>query len=127
MEQWIPFRDGEYLVERAFLEGSGHAAVPVEQAVLEIYTDPSGMRQLKGYGTVRNVRLVDLLEETEDIDLILDLGQGYLFRLICPSLKAGKVFDPEVKSLLQFVPTSPWIEIAPEAFQDLLARLEWLA
>ncbi|MBI9082105.1 MAG: hypothetical protein JEZ11_00825 [Desulfobacterales bacterium] len=127
MEQWIPFRDGEYRVERAFLVGQNDVAAPVEQAVVEVYTGHDGMRQLKGNGMVKNVLVVELLEESDELDLILDLGNDYRYRMIGPSLIAGKVFDPEVKSLLQFAPTSPWIEISPEAFNTLTARVTMLA
>lgn len=122
MEQWVPFRNGEYLVENAFLLGQDDDAVPVEQAVMEVYTGADGLRQIKGFGRVRNVRVVDLLEDTDDIDLLLDLGDDLRFRLAGPDLKAGKVFDPEVKSLIQFTPTAPWVAVSPEEFSALKDR-----
>ena len=127
MNQWVPFQDGEYLVENAFLMAKDTLATPLEQAVVEVYTDPSGLRRVKGYGMVRNVQMVALLEDTDRIDLVLDLGSGYRFRMANPDLKAGKVFDPAVKSLLQFLPIAPWVEIGPEAFTELTAGLTWLA
>lgn len=127
MEQWIPFRDGEYRVERAFLVGQNDVAAPVEQAVMEVYTGSGGIRQIKGNGMVKNVLVVELLEDSDSLDLILDLGNDFRYRMIGPNLIAGKVFDPEVKSLLQFAPTSPWIEIQPEAFEAMTARVVMLA
>lgn len=127
MEQWIPFQDGEYLVENAFLVGRNDVGAPVENAVIEVTTGPDGMRQVRGNGMVKNVLVVELLEDSEALDLILDLGSGFRYRMIGPSLIAGKVFDPEVKSFLQFTPTSPWTEIQPEAFEALTARVVMLA
>ena len=126
MEQWIPFEDGEYLVERAFLVGQNDMAAPMEQAVMEIYTGSDGMRQVKGNAMVKNVLVVELLEEGDELDLVLDLGNDFRYRMINPSLIAGKVFDPEVKSLLQFAATAPWVEVSPEAFKTLTTRVTML-
>ena len=90
MEQWVPFRDGEYLVEKAFLLGENDRAATVEQAVMEVYTDPGGMRQIKGYGMVRNTQVVELLEEADRLDLILDLGHDYRYRLIARTLRPAR-------------------------------------
>lgn len=126
MKQWVPFQDGEYLVEHAFLVAGETLGTPLEQAVVEVYTDPTGLRRVKGYGMVKNVQVVALLEDTDRIDLVLDLGSDFRYRMNNPDLKAGKVFDPEVKSLLQFFPMTPWIEVGPEEFSALTAELTWL-
>ena len=120
MKQWIPFREGEYLVERALLVTPNGAVAPVDRTVIEIYADASGMRHLKGSGRVENYRMVMLLEDHGSLDLILDLGEDLIYRLPSPELKAGKVFTPGVRSMMQFTPTAPWEPMTPGDLETLI-------
>jgi hypothetical protein len=124
MVDWIPFVEGEYAVEQAFIIAPDNRAVAVEDAVIEIYAGPQGERHLKGSGRVQNILLVELLEDTDDLDLILDLGDEFQYRLSKPELQSGKFFAPDAKSSLQFMPSSAWKQIPRADFEKLISRLE---
>ena len=123
MENWIPLGEGEYLVEQALLVAANDSAVAVDDAVVEVYADQRGQRYLKGRGRVRNILMVELLEDSDDLDLLLDFGDEFKFLLKEPILQAGKVFSPDVRSVLQFFPQTPWRQIPLTEFDDLMSRL----
>ena len=127
MNNWIPFTEGEYLVEQALLVADNHQAIFVEEAIVEVYSDQRGRRYLKGRGRVRNILMVELLDESDDLDLLLDFGQEFKYLLKVPNLQAGKVFSPEVKSVLQFTPQSPWQQVPQDQFETLLSGLRILS
>ena len=127
MNNWIPFRDGEYLVEQALLIGAEDHAVSVENVIVEVYSDRRGQRYLRGRGRVRNILMVELLEDSDDLDLLLDFGEEFKFLLKVPNLQVGKVFSPDVKSALQFTPKIPWHQIQQTEFGDILSRLHILS
>ncbi len=126
MNNWIPFAEGEYLVDKAFLITASQTAVQVENAIIEVYSGPQGRRYLKGRGRIRNVLMIELLEDSDDLDMLLDFGDEYKYLLKVPNLQSGKVFSPDVKSILQFTPLSPWLQIPPAEFNDLLSGLRIL-
>jgi len=127
MNNWIPFAEGEYLVEQAMLVTAGHSAVMVEDVIVEVYSDQRGQRYLNGRGRVRNILMVELLEDSDDLDLLLDFGEEFKYLLRKPNLQAGKVFSPDVKSVLQFTPKNPWQKVPQTEFEDLLSRLRILS
>jgi hypothetical protein len=124
MQNWIPFAEGEYLVDRALLVAADRKAVQLEDVIVEVYSDRQGRRHLKGRGRVRNVLLVELLDESDRVDLLLDFGAEFKYLLPEPHLQGGKVFAPDVKSVLQFIPQDPWRQMPPEEFEGLCARLQ---
>ena len=127
MRNWIPFQEGEYLVERALLVSPKNKAVEVEDASIEIYQSRTGTRHLRAKGRIRNVLMMELLEDSDDIDVILDLGDEFKYRLKLPEIQAGKVFAPDIKSTVQITPTSPWENIPQADFADLISRLQLLS
>ena len=127
MNNWIPFTDGEYLVEQAFLVSDQDRAVSLEGVIVEVYSDRRGQRFLRGRGRVRNILMIELLEDSDDLDLLLDFGEEFKYLLKVPNLQVGKVFSPEVKSALQFTPKIPWRQFQQTAFQELLSRLQILS
>jgi len=127
MDNWIPFADGEYLVDRACLVSASQTAVALERVVIEVYSDRQGRRQLKGTGRVRNILIVELLEDNDELDLLLDFGEEFKYHLKSPELQAGKVFAPDVKSALQFTPAGPWQQIPQNEFDELFSRLKFLS
>jgi len=127
MNNWIPFTDGEYLVDKALLVAGEDSAVSVEDVIVEVYSDKRGQRFLRGRGRVRNVLMVELLEDSDDLDLLLDFGEEFKFLLKVPNLQVGKVFSPDVKSALQFTPKLPWQQIQQTEFRDILSRLRILS
>jgi len=124
MTNWIPFVEGEYAVEQALIIAPDNRAVVVEDAVIEVYAGPQGQRYLKGSGRIQNILLVELLEDTDDLDLILDLGDEFQYRLSKPELQSGKFFAPDAKSSLQFRPSAAWEQIPQDDFEQLISRLE---
>ena len=122
MNNWIPFTEGEYLVEQALLVADNH-----QEAIVEVYSDQRGRRYLKGRGRVRNILMVELLDESDDLDLLLDFGEEFKYLLKVPNLQSGKVFSPEVKSVLQFTPQSPWQQVPQDQFETLLSGLRILS
>jgi hypothetical protein len=99
-------------------------AVVVEDAVIEVYAGAQGQRHLKGSGRVQNILLVELLEDSDDLDLILDLGDEFKYRLSKPEIQSGKFFAPEAKSSLKFQPSTAWQQIPQADFAQLISRLE---
>ena len=126
MTNWIPFENATYLAEQAFLIAEDHTAVALDKTVITVYTGKGGKQHLKGSGLVRNVLVVELLEESDDLDLILDFGNEFKYRLTAPEITAGKVFAPDVESTLQFFPTSPWQQIPESEFGKLLGKIQFL-
>jgi hypothetical protein len=127
MENWIPFAEGEYLVDRTLLMTADHQAVRVEDVIVEVYSDRLGRRYLKGRGRVRNILMIRLLDDSDSLDLLLDFGEEFKYLLREPLLQGGKVFSPEVKSVLQFTPQTPWQQVPPDEFENLLSRLRILS
>jgi hypothetical protein len=123
---WIPFVEGEYIVERAFIIAADGRAVAVENAFIEVYASPGGDRQLKGSGRLCNILLVELLEDHDDLELIIDLGDEFKYRLIKPDLQSGKFFSPDAKSTLKFRPSAPWEQIPQADFDNIISRLKIL-
>ena len=124
MANWIPFVEGEYAVEQAFITAPDNRAAAVEDVVIEVYAGPQDQRHLKGSGRVQNILLVELLEDTDDLDLILDLGDEFKYRLKNPELQSGKFFAPDAKSSLQFRPSTAWEQIPRADFEQLISRLD---
>jgi hypothetical protein len=124
MDNWIPFGEGEYLVDQALLVADNYNAVPVEDVIIEVYSDQRGRRYLKGRGRIRNILMVELLDDSDDLDLVLDFGDEYKYLLKVPNLQSGKVFSPEVKSVLQFTPQAPWQQLPHDEYNRLLSRLQ---
>jgi hypothetical protein len=124
MANWIPFVEGQYAVEQVFIIAPDNRAVMVEDAVLEIYAGPGGQRHMKGSGRVQNILLVELLENTDDLDLILDMGDEFKYRLPKPWLQSGKFFFSGARSSLQFRPSSPWEQIPGADFDRLISGLD---
>jgi hypothetical protein len=126
MTEWIPFKEGDYIVEQAFLLAPDHSAVLLDDAVIRVFQDRRGQRQMNGSCRVINALLVKLLDDHNEIDLVLDLGAEFKYILKDPILKGGKVFSPDVKSSLQFLPQQPWEQIKEKEFKSLYSRLKFL-
>jgi hypothetical protein len=122
MGEWVPFAEGKYRVERAVLVGGGELGLELEDAVIEVI-EQGGRRRLRGFGRVRNERLVSLLDEGDEVDLLLDLGPEFKYRMRRPLIQGGKVFTPGVKSFIQFVPQTPWESLTEADFTALTNRL----
>ena len=123
MDNWIPFAEGEYIVDRAFIIAPDQRAIVIENAFIEVFATAQGQKYLRGSGRVHNLLLVELLEEHDDLDLILDLGDEFKYRLTKPELQSGKFFAPGAKSTIQFRPAEPWQQIPRPDFESLISRI----
>ncbi|MBW1789635.1 MAG: hypothetical protein JRK53_23985 [Deltaproteobacteria bacterium] len=126
MTEWIPFNEGDYIVDRAFLFTSDGDAVHLENAVVSAHRGPGGRMRMEGACRIRNALLVELLEDHERIDLALDFGDKFTYLLKDPVLRSGKVFSPDVTSHLQFVPRARLEHVSPDEFEALLSGLTFL-
>jgi len=126
MDEWIPFAEGRYLAERAVLLADTERAVEIEEAIIEV-SEGRGGRRLQGRGRVRNAQLVQLLDEGDDVDLLLDLGGEFKYRLGRPEIQGGKVFTPGIKSFIQFRPRQPWEQVPEAEFNSLMSRVRILS
>jgi hypothetical protein len=127
MDEWIPFKEGDYIVEQAFLLAPDHSGVLLDDAVIRVFQDKRGQRQMNGSCRVINALLVKLLDDHNEIDLVLDLGAEFKYLLKDPILKGGKVFSPDVKSTLQFLPKEPWTKIQEGEYEALYSRLNFVS
>ncbi|GBC60593.1 hypothetical protein DENIS_1550 [Desulfonema ishimotonii] len=126
MNQWIPFEKGEYIVVQALLVSPDASAVAFEKAMIEISLDGEGQKHLKGTGMLRPFLMVSLYEEEDDIDLLLDLGGKFKYRLRKPDLRAGKVFAPDTSAVVQFYPSAPWEPVSEAEFGELVNHLNFI-
>lgn len=120
---WIPFEEGEYWVKQAYIAATDGAAVALEQPYIVVANTGQGKRHLSGKGLVLNLLVVELLEDDDQLDILLDLGGAYKYRLVKPQISAGKVFAADTKSTLQFSPVEPWESLDVEEFEAQLAAL----
>lgn len=127
MKQWVPFAEGEYLVEEAFLAAPDNTALDLEKGVIEVFQDAGGQRHLRGNARVRPYYMVRLMEDSDAVDLILDLGGEFKYRLPRPTLRSGKVFSPDVKAVLQFSPTVPWEPLSEETYGEMKRQLAFIS
>ena len=123
---YIPFDEGEYLAEQAFIVNSEKSAVTLEGTVIRVFLDRQGNKRVNGRCFVYNLLVVELLEAGDNLDLIIDFGGEFKYLLKTPELKAGKVFSPDVKSVLQIFPRIPLEQIPESQFKTLLLQLEVL-
>ena len=126
MKDWIPFEEGKFRVEKAYLFSPANAAITLENPYIEIFTGRTGKKSLTGGGLVRNILLVDLLEDFDEIDMLLDLGGDFRYHLTAPDIQAGKVFSPDIKSSLRFTPREPWQALTPEDFDARCSQFKMI-
>jgi len=126
MSDWIPFEKGLYGVSTAFLASPLFHAVTLKDAVIEIYAG-RGRKQMRGRAMIRNVLLVELLEDGDPLDLYLDFGESYRFLMRDPILQAGKVFSPNIKSIVHIYPRQPWEPLTDPHFEKITAQVEFLS
>lgn len=126
MDDWIALEEGLYIVQEAFLLAGDRRAVKLDRAELEVFTGARRQKHLRGSAMVVNTLMVELLEDTEELDVVLDLGHGHAYRLAAPRIQAGKVFAPGVQSRMQFLPRAPWTRLAHDDLRELKARVRFV-
>jgi hypothetical protein len=123
MVNWITFEEGEYLAERAALFVPNQNAIGLEEIVVTVTENADGIRQMTGRCRIRNILLVDMMEEHDRIDLALDMGGTFKFFIEDPLIRAGKVFSPDVTSSIQFIPQSPGRRVPESEFETFWGGL----
>ena len=53
------------MVDKALLVAGEDCAVTVEDVIVEVYSDKRGQRYLRGRGRIRNILMVELLEDSD--------------------------------------------------------------
>jgi hypothetical protein len=116
MDQWLNIGEGKYLASRVLLVAQDRSATEMIDTVINIYRDHRGIRRLKGQGFVNSLAVIELLEASDDLDVLLDLGEGFKYRLNAPILSGGKIFTPGVKSSMVFIPSQPWDSLSEKDY-----------
>lgn len=119
----IPFKEGAYIIDHAYLVTPQRRSVALTDGVLEVYKDTLGQKHLRGRAFVHNASIVALLEDEESLDLVMDLGPGFRYRLPHPILQAGKVFEPRTWSIVHFAPSQNFVPMADPDYEQFAARL----
>ena len=123
MVHQILIEEGNYPADEAFLLTPGYTGMVVEDATIEVYLDENDQRCVRGRAMATNLSLVELLEDYDDVDLLLDLGGQFKYLLKTPTLKAGKVFSPDVKSIIHFVAHSPLEKLEEDRYKRMRDRI----
>jgi hypothetical protein len=123
MAHLIFIEEGIYPAEEAFLLNPGALGTVLDDAVMEVYQDGNNERRVRGRGLALNLSIVELLEDHDDIDILIDLGGQFKYLLKTPILKAGKVFSPDVKSLVHFVARTPLEKLNEVEFAGMREQL----
>ena len=123
MAEWIPFEEGTYRVERAYIVAPNDSAVVMQNPYIEISMGRMGKKRLQGVCQIRNILVIELLEDCDDLDVILDLGGEFKYYLRAPQIQGGKVFAPDVKSSFRFIPSLPWQKLSEGEFDRRLSRI----
>lgn len=127
MSEWVPFEEGSYWVETAFLASPEGSGISIEDAVIEVYLDQSGAKRVRGECLASGYLIMELLEDSDTLTLFLDLGGEFKFRLEQPDLIAGKALAKGVRSVLQFAPKMPWEQVPEAEFEELCNRIQFLS
>jgi hypothetical protein len=101
--------------------------VELHSPYIEIFTGRTGKRWLKGGSLVQNLLMVELMEESDELDILLHAGEDFGFLMQSPEIQAGKVFSPSVRSSLKFMPTEPWQPLTPAEFRQLKSAMKLIS
>lgn len=126
MAHWINIEEGSYFVEAAFLMNWENNGVALEEIVVEIYLDKNEERRLRGQAMAINAHIVELLEDHDEMDLLLDFGGEFKYMLKAPSISGGKVFSPDVKSLIHFAAKGPVEKLSGEDYRRIRSKIAFV-
>ena len=122
----IPFKEGSYIIDDAYFVTPRKRSVQLVEGILEVYRDGAGTKHLRGRAFVNNSLMVALLEDEDSLDLVLDLGPGFRYRLPQPLIQAGKVFEPRTWSIVHFAPSKDLLTVPDPDYDALLLSLHVL-
>ncbi len=95
----------------------------LQDAMIEVYHDSNNERRVRGRAMATGVHMIELLEDDDDIDELLDLGDNFKFLLQTPSVRVGKTFSPDDKSLLQTAAQGPLEKLDNPKYKEIRSKL----
>ena len=126
-QSWITIEKGFYQANRGYLATSDHThGAALSNSAIEVITGRTGDKQLHGFGRCENMLLIELLDQSDEIDVVIDLGGVYKYIFEAPDISGGKLFTPHVEATIRFVPTMPWRQIEPTQFEAGLKQITFL-
>lgn len=126
MDDWVTLEEGEYYVEQAFVVAPNGSALALSEPYVEVFLDPAGRRRLVIRALAFSLQLVELMEDSDSLDVLLDLGSRFTYLLKTPFISGGKIFSPGVRSAVQITPASRWEAIPRNTFETRIADLQLL-
>ena len=115
----VDLPEGLYEVDRAYLVDPSHRRLELRRGSFEIFADAKGRKHLRGRSFVTNVAFVELLEDTDTVDLVLSFFGEYFLWLENPVIQVGKMFTPDTESSLIFREGKRTSFITREQFEQL--------
>ncbi len=126
-QNWITIEKGFYQAIRSYMATSDHThGAALSNAAIEIVTGRTGEKQLHGFGKLENMLMIELLELSDEIDIVIDLGGVYKYLFEAPNISGGKLFTPHVEATIRFAPIKPWRQIEATQFEAELKRITFL-
>jgi hypothetical protein len=121
----VPFEEGYFRIEQALIiSPQAMNAIALYNAALKVFKGPAGHLLMNGHGLADNFLLIELLEEEDNLDVLMNLGPDFKYRLIAPQISGGKVFTPGVQSTIRFTPTQNLLELEEAAYKALINQLQ---
>jgi hypothetical protein len=115
----IDLPEGLYDVDQAYLVDENRNRLPLRNASFEIWLDKQGQKQLRGRGFIRNLHFAQMLEDTDEVDVVLCFFEDYYLWLKEPVIQVGKVFEPDTESSMIFSIGEQVSLISEDQFSDL--------
>ncbi|MHC1742114.1 MAG: hypothetical protein AB9873_03665 [Syntrophobacteraceae bacterium] len=124
MAHYTMIEEGSYPTEAAFLYTADNNAVSLEDGLIEVYLNGDNERRLRGSGRAYNRLIIELLEDHDDMNLLLDLGDSFRYVLDAPVIRAGRSLD--AMGLIHFTAENPIRKLDGKAFEELRSGLHVL-
>lgn len=115
----IDLPEGLYEVDQAYLVDGSSNRLSLRNVTFEIWLDKKGQKQLRGRGLINNFHFSQMLEDSEDVDLVLRFFDDYFLWLKEPVIQAGKVFEPATESSCIFSVGESVSPVSQEQFLEL--------
>ena len=115
----IDLPEGLYEVDQAYLVDGSSNRLSLRNVTFEIWLDKKGQKQLRGRGLINNFHFCQMLEDSEDVDLVLRFFDDYFLWLKEPVIQAGKVFEPTTESSCIFSVCESVSSVSQEQFLEL--------
>jgi len=115
----IDLPEGLYEVDQAYLVDANRNRLSLRNVTFEIWFDKKKQKQLRGRGLINNFNFSEMLEDSEDVDLVLRFFDDYFLWLKEPVIQVGKVFEPTTESSCIFAVGETISPVSQEQFLDL--------